>query len=78
MATCPRCRGALTDHHRCPRGRFNWLLEALVTLGLGGAVGAALCYVIQEKPAIFLVLSYAALGSVLALAMRQALTPKHS
>ena len=74
MATCPRCHGALTDTHRCPKGRFYWLPEALMTAGVGGMIGTVLCYVMQEKPAVPLVLSYAGLGSVLAIAMRQALT----
>ena len=76
MATCPRCRGALSDNHRCPKSPFYWLIDAFFTAGAGGGVGASLCYVLQERPASFLVLSYAALGSVLAIAMRQALTPR--
>ena len=76
MATCPRCRGALSDNHRCPKGPLYWVIEAVVTATVGGSVGAALCYFLQEQPALFLVLSYAALGGVLAIAMRQALTPR--
>lgn len=75
MATCPRCKGALTDNHRCPKGRFVGLSETLLTAGVGGIVGGSLCYVIQEGPALFLVISYAALGAVLAYAMRQAIAP---
>jgi hypothetical protein len=51
--------------------------EALLTAAVGGLVGAALCYVLQDRPAHFLVLSYAALGGVLAIALRQALTPRN-
>ena len=37
MATCPRCKGHLTDHHRCPRRPF------LVALEIGGwAIAGAL------------------------------------
>ncbi len=76
MATCPRCKGALTDNHRCPKGRFTRWRETLLTAALGGTVGGSLCYFMQEGPALFLVISYAALGAVLAYAMRQALTPR--
>ena len=74
MATCPRCHGALSDNHRCPKGRFYWVPEALLTAAIGGSLGAGLCYFISERPANPLVLSYAALGSVLAIALKQALT----
>jgi hypothetical protein len=45
-----------------------------MTAAFGGLLGASLCYFLQEKPAVPLVLSYAGLGSVLAIAFRQALT----
>ena len=76
MATCPRCRGALTDTHRCPKGPLHWVVDAIFTAAVGGSVGASICYVLLDRPASFLVLSYAALGGVLAIAMRQALTPR--
>jgi len=68
--------GALTENHRCPKGRFSRVSDALVTLGTGSVVGAVLCYAIEGQPAGSLVLSSAALGAVLAYAMRQALTPR--
>ena len=68
--------GALTENHRCPKGRFSRVSDALVTLGTGSVVGALLCYAIEGQPAGSLVLSSAALGAVLAYAMRQALTPR--
>jgi hypothetical protein len=76
MATCPRCMGALTENHRCPRGRFYRVTDALSTVSVGGVVGGVLCYAIEEHPAGSLVLSAAALGGVLAYAMRQAITQK--
>ena len=37
MATCPRCKGHLTDSHRCPRRPL--IVGAEITLaGLAGAV----------------------------------------
>jgi len=72
MATCPRCLGALTEHHKCPKGLLSRVSEALSTVGLGAFVGAVLCFAIEERPAGALVLAAAALGGVLASAVRQA------
>ncbi len=66
--------GALTEHHRCPRGPFSRMTEGLSTVGLGGIIGAGLCYLIEERPAGALVIAAAALGGVLASAVRQAVT----
>jgi uncharacterized paraquat-inducible protein A len=76
MATCPRCMGALTENHRCPKGRFSRLGPAVLTLIAGSGAGAMLCYAIEGQPPGSLVLSSAALGAVLAYAMRQAMTPR--
>ena len=36
MATCPRCKGHLTEHHRCPRSRGRIAFETgLAALGGG-------------------------------------------
>ena len=37
MATCPRCKGHLTDNHRCPRRPIFVALE-IIGWGLLGAV----------------------------------------
>jgi hypothetical protein len=68
--------GALTEHHRCPKGRFSRMGPVALTLGAGSAIGAVLCYAIEGQPPGSLVLSSAALGAVLAYAMRQAMTPR--
>lgn len=39
MATCPRCRGHLTETHRCPR-RPRFGAAAVVVAGIGGGVAA--------------------------------------
>lgn len=75
MATCPRCLGALTEHHRCPRGIARRITDALSTVGVGALIGAIFCFVIEERPAGPLVLAAAALGGVLASAVRQAIRP---
>ena len=76
MATCPRCLGPLTEDHRCPRGRFSRLGDALSTV-LGGAVVGGLVPVLFSGDApLALVLAAAALGAVLANAVRQAMGPR--
>jgi hypothetical protein len=73
MATCPRCLGALTENHRCPRGVFSRVTDAVSTIALGGALGAVFTFAIEERPTGALVLAAAALGAVLASAVRQAI-----
>ena len=72
MATCPKCMGALTEHHRCPRGPLGRLTDALSTVSIGGVIGALLCFGLVERPVPALVVASAALGAVLASAVRQA------
>ena len=74
MATCPRCLGALTDDHKCPRGAFSRIADAISTVGIGGVAGAALVFVVDDRPVGALVIAAAALGAVLAFAVRQAIT----
>ena len=64
--------GALTENHRCPRGMLSRVTDALSTVGVGAAIGAVLCYAIDDRPPGTLVLAAAALGGVLASAVRQA------
>jgi hypothetical protein len=67
--------GALTENHRCPHGRFSRISDALLPVLVGSGVGAMLCYSLQDRPAASLVMATAALGAVLANAVRQALGP---
>jgi hypothetical protein len=77
MATCPRCLGPLTENHRCPRrGLVSRVTDAISTVAIGGLIGAVLSYVIDEQPAPALILAAAALGAVLASAVRQAIGPR--
>jgi hypothetical protein len=66
--------GALTENHRCPRGRLHRLTDALSTVGVGGAIGVVLLYAFDERPVPALVMAAAALGAVLTSAVRQAVT----
>ena len=64
--------GALTEHHRCPRGPLSRVTDAISTVGLGSVIGATLCYVVVDRPVPALVLAAAALGGVLTMAVRSA------
>jgi F0F1-type ATP synthase assembly protein I len=66
--------GALTEHHRCPKGTLSRITDAVSTVLVGSVLGALFCYVIEERPAGALVLAAAALGAVLATAVRQAVS----
>lgn len=74
MATCPKCFGALTEHHKCPKGRLSRVTDALSTVSVGAVVGIVLTYLIDERPVPALLLAAAALGAVLASAVRQAVS----
>lgn len=39
MATCPRCKGHLTDSHRCPRRPAVVALEITLAAVVGGFAG---------------------------------------
>lgn len=41
MATCPRCRGHLTEHHRCPRRPAFVVIETILW-AIGGALAGLL------------------------------------
>jgi hypothetical protein len=73
MATCPRCLGPLTEDHRCPRGRFSRIGDALAPVVGGGVVGGLIPVIFSPNASLALVLAAAALGAVLANAVRQAL-----
>jgi hypothetical protein len=68
--------GALTENHRCPKGRFSRVTDALTTIVIGSVIGGVLVFAIEERPAGALVLAAAALGAVLANALRQAVGPR--
>jgi hypothetical protein len=73
MATCPKCLGPLTDDHKCPHGRLRRVSDALATTTVGATAGWVLVLMIEERPAGALLLAAAALGAVLASAVRHAI-----
>ena len=72
LATCPKCMGALTEHHRCPRGPSSGHRRAVDRRGRRVDRHRRVIHVFNERPVPALVLAAAALGSVLASALRQA------
>ena len=68
--------GALTDDHRCPKGVFSRIAEAISTVAVGGLGGALFVFAVEDRPVGALVLAAAALGAVLAFAVRQAVSPR--
>jgi hypothetical protein len=74
MATCPKCFGALTENHKCPKGPLSRVTDALSTVVVGGVIGVILSYAIDDRPVPALVIASAALGAVLASAVREAIS----
>ena len=42
MATCPHCKGHLTDGHRCPKRRWSVVAEIAACAIAGGLAGLLL------------------------------------
>jgi hypothetical protein len=63
--------GPLTENHRCPSGAFSRVMQALSTVLIGGVIGSVLVYGLVERPAAALLVASAALGAVIANAVRQ-------
>jgi len=68
--------GALTEDHKCPPRTLRRLTDSISTVGLGSLIGAVLCFAIEDRPTGALVVAAAALGGVLASAVRQAVNPR--
>lgn len=49
MATCPRCKGHLTDSHRCPRRPSVVALEIAVAAVAGGFAGLLLVAIFDPR-----------------------------
>jgi hypothetical protein len=74
MATCPKCRGHLTDNHRCPR-QPSWVaLEIIVTAVAGGLAGLLLVAAFDPRGQITDVDSISVLaGALIAVGINRAL-----
>lgn len=49
MATCPRCKGYLTDSHRCPKRPLVAVMEILVCAVAGGFAGLMLVAIFDPR-----------------------------
>ena len=65
--------GFLDEGHRCPGGVWARVSKAILTVGAGAVIGVLFVYAIEDRPLAALVLAGAALGAVLAMAIRQAI-----
>jgi hypothetical protein len=65
--------GFLDEGHKCPGGVWSRLSKAILTVAIGAIIGIFAVYAVEERPLSALVLAAAALGAVLAMAIRQAL-----
>jgi hypothetical protein len=74
MSTCPKCRGHLTDSHRCPR-QPSWVaLEIIATAIAGGLAGLLLVAAFDPRGQITDVDSISVLaGALIAVGINRAL-----
>jgi hypothetical protein len=49
MSTCPRCKGHLTDNHRCPRSPARKAFETILAAVAGGLGALLLISVIDPQ-----------------------------
>jgi hypothetical protein len=68
MATCPRCGGYLSSHHRC-RGVGLRRLRTAGLILLGAAIGFLGPFLVADRPTEPLLLVTTLLGAVLTLAV---------
>ena len=74
MATCPRCKGHLTDSHRCPRRAYLTALEVGAVALLGAFGGLLLVAIFDPHGQITDVDSIsAAAGALVAVGINRAL-----
>jgi len=70
--------GYLTEDHRCPRGIFRRIVDALPSVLIGALIGAVSYVGMVDRPVMPVVVAAAALGAVLAAAVRQAVSGRPS
>jgi hypothetical protein len=49
MATCPRCKGHLTENHRCPRSVVRRAIETTLAAAAGGAIALVIFSLIDPE-----------------------------
>lgn len=71
MATCPHCRGHLTEHHRCPALKRALAIDLSVSALVGGLSALAFVAIFDpQQVTVDLDALVFALGAVLALGVR--------
>ena len=74
MATCPRCKGHLTDSHRCPRRTGMVVVEIIAAALVGGLAGLLLVAVFDPRGQITDVDSISVVvGALIAVGINRAL-----
>jgi uncharacterized membrane protein YeaQ/YmgE (transglycosylase-associated protein family) len=75
MATCPRCKGHLTDSHKCPRRPLIVAAEITAAALAGGFVGLLLVAVFDQASQIpdgdYVISAFA--GAMIAIGIHRAL-----
>ena len=64
MATCPRCKGHLTDSHRCPRRPIVVAAEITLAGIVGGAAGLLVAAVTMPQARVGVDLSALLVGAL--------------
>jgi hypothetical protein len=64
MATCPRCKGHLTDNHRCPPRSYLVGVEIALAGLAGAAVGMVVVALTMPQGRLFIDLSALAIGAL--------------
>ena len=65
MATCPRCKGHLTDNHRCPPRRLRAAIEISASALVGGFIGLLLVAIFDPRGQITDVDTISVIGGAL-------------
>jgi hypothetical protein len=73
MATCPHCKGHLTDGHRCPRRRGFVVAESIAYAFAGGLAGWLLLMAFDPHSQTNMDLVAIVAGSVVAIAITRLL-----
>ena len=66
MATCPRCKGHLTDSHKCPRRPARVAVEMVAIALLGGFAGLLLVAIFAPQSQTPNIDTFSAVGGALA------------
>jgi hypothetical protein len=69
MSTCPRCKGHLTDSHRCPRSPARIAFEMTLAALLGGLVALLIFSLIDPHGQLTMDAVWLAAGALVGVAV---------